>query len=145
MLPILTHWAFDCFYQTVRNSLGKPVCANGPQKSVNIKWHIPLNPNLTRAGWDPHLLTSWPGDSAAGPPHCHSCGVVSCVNRTLEAMMWSVRKSERGWQERERRGWLARGKKEYEKKKKTSRGTKNSNSHSGSYIIIHAAPPLQTH
>lgn len=37
----------------------------------------PLNPNLTQASLESFLIF-WPGESAVGPPHCHSYGVVSC-------------------------------------------------------------------
>lgn len=40
----------------------------------------PLNPNRTQVGWDA-LLIFWPEEAAAGPPHCHSYGVVSCANK----------------------------------------------------------------
>lgn len=112
--------------------------------SINIKSSSPLNPSLTQEGWGPHL-TSWPEDSAAGPLHCHNCGGVSCVDAK-----WKVKRGSGGnidvkktvWQK-----WCKGGgqrKAEY-KKKRTSRGTKNSHSHSGSYMIRHVALPLWQH
>lgn len=44
--------------------------------NVKVRPVSPLSPNLTQADWDPPL-TSWPEDSAVGPPHCHSYGVAS--------------------------------------------------------------------
>lgn len=117
---------------------------DGLKMSINIKSPSPLNPSLTQEGWGPHL-TSWPEDSAAGPLHCHNYGGVSCVDAK-----WKVKRGSGGnidvkktvWQK-----WCKGGgqrKAEY-KKKRTSRGTKNSHSHSGSYMIRHMALPLWEH
>ncbi len=57
-----------------------PCLSDGLEIKVKIKSVSPLSPNLTQAGWDPPL-TSWPEDSAVGPPHCHSYGVVSCAKQ----------------------------------------------------------------
>lgn len=144
-------------YQTIRWNLGKPMSVNWLKMNWNIKSFSPPNPNLTQAGWDP-LLTSWPEDSAAGPPHCHSYGVVSCVNpkwkekRVLRVCRgkWSEHRGERdsvtemmqggGERERERLGRERQSLRRREHQEEPKIAT-----HTSSYMIRHVALPLWEH
>lgn len=122
---------------------------DGLKMNLNIKSFSPPNPNLTQAGWDP-LLTSWPEDSAAGPPHCHSYGVVSCVNpkwkekRVLRVCRgkWGEHRGERDSVAEMMQGGGERLGRERQSLRREHQEEPKIATHTSSYMIRHVALPL---
>lgn len=118
--------------------------------SLKINPVSPLSPSLIQAEWSP-LLTSWPEDSAVGPPHCHNYDVASCARKTdMQEGLLCVPQTRGLWSEDKKndRDSVAQtmqggGERQAMKERERPwRETKNSNTHSGSYMIRHVALPL---